>query len=183
MENPQQVPAPLTDAQNAFLIKEFELLRTSVENAVGELRNLDRWVLVTTAAAWTWILTEHPAIPRVTAATGSASGPRTAHTPLVVFFVPAFIVLVFFLKAIAINNTLDLKNEYLREYVEAQIGLEGKADHSLGFETYFFQKRQQREKNRTRVRMARIRAWSYGYYVALLIVYLAMAFAGNRSLR
>jgi hypothetical protein len=173
MENLQQAPAPLTDAQNAFLIKEFELLRTSVENAVGELRNLDRWVLVTTAAVWTWILTEHPSIPHIAASPGKPA--HATPTPTVVFLVPVFIVVAFFLKAIAINNTLDLKNEYLREYVEAQIGLDRDADRCLGFETYFFRKRQQSLKNRTRVRMARIRAWSYGYYVALMVLYLAMA--------
>ena len=120
-------------------------------------------------------------------------------------FVPVFIVFVFFLKAIAINDTLDLTSEYLRDYVEARIGRERAAGRSLGFETYFFKKREQKEvktirdrlaqarawfnherqpkaEKKTRVRMARIRAWSYGYYALLMIVYLVMAGWGMRVL-
>ncbi len=169
------------DPAHAFLMKEFELLRTSVDNAVGELRTLDRWVLVTTAAVWTWILTKHPAMLLSAASAASSAATETAAAtppPDVVLFVPLFIVAVFFLKTLAINDTLDLTNEYLRVHVEAQIGPERPNDGKFGFETYFYKKRKSTTNSATRVRMARIRAWSYGYYAVLIIAYLVMAIWG-----
>jgi hypothetical protein len=148
--------ASIREPDAAFLLKEYELLRMSIENELAELRKIDRWVLVATAAFWTWVFLD----------------PSNRTGPLVLS-VPAVVVLLLGFKIVAITNAIELTSRYLCDYPEGLLGGQWRDGKQVGFERYFHDAC----KNNYRG-LSTIQKWSLAYYLTLLLANVVLAFTG-----
>jgi hypothetical protein len=150
MDTPPESAAPSAaiavpgSPDHEFVLKEFEMLRISIDNALAELRKLDRWVLLASAAFWAWVFSNQP-----------------APSDVLIVTLPAAIVILFWMKTFVLSRSIDATARYLREYPERILG--GEVDGKrFGFQTFF---NSQRGIGKL---PSNLEMWSWLYYAALL---------------
>lgn len=162
---------------DAFLLKELELLRTSQEHELEELRRLDRWVLVAVAACWTWVLTQAP-----------------PHARWILLIGPTLVIVFLGFKDYVITRDMRVKECYLRRVEEKILGTQ-----AFGFARFYHdevvangcgspagderdlpavqRKHFERlgEKRHVALPSAPFERWAVGFYVTLLLVHVSAA--------
>jgi hypothetical protein len=106
----------MTKLQEALAVKEFESLRSKMDQCIAEYRALERYAILGTAAVYSFGFT--------------SSALQYKH---LIFFVPILIVFAGWIRALALRKYVHFIGSYLLEIELAIYGSEGK----LGYEKFF----------------------------------------------
>lgn len=116
-ENPGTEEAD--DPQADFLLHEYDSLRKEIEQDINEMRAVERYAVLGTAAIWTWL----------------ASGMQLPSVYRLAWWLPLFLVILACLRVYTIWKLMKLKGRYIKTR-EEKLGLQG-WEHFLGREEGF----------------------------------------------
>jgi len=116
--------SPDTNLANDFLLKEYEMLRTEMSEAVKETRTLERNALIVTGAIWSWLALKE----------------NVSYEELK--WLPALIVLFSAFRALGLTMFIDEIGNYIATVEKSFI-----TQNELGFERHFKAKKTLKRKS------------------------------------